>query len=67
MRKSREREELAFGKETIYLSPSLERAEALLAGQGYVVTYFANAMDLRATVRGAALRCGCQEPDVGLA
>ncbi len=41
MKEAREREELAFGKAAIDLSPSqaLERAEAFLAGQGYVVMY----------------------------
>ena len=41
MKKAREREELTFGKAAIDLSPSqaLERAEAFLAGQGYVVVH----------------------------
>ncbi len=41
MKKARKREELTFGKAAIDLSPSqaLERAEAFLAGQGYVVAH----------------------------
>ena len=57
MRKSREREGLAFGKEAIGVPPSqaLAKAESFVAGQGYVVVH-------RTLTTMMAVREGSEDP-----